>query len=108
MLKIIISILLLCSCSKIEELSPVPTYDSNKFQVHIQSIRAASVVTINGKSHIIDNMDKHFVDVFEVDTLHTLSITKLSGHKVTAAIHYKNTIRNIGEIKYSIALNYKN
>lgn len=106
MLKLIIPILLLCSCSKLEEITP--TYDSNKFQVHIQSVRSSSIVTINRKAHIIDNMDKHFVDVFEVDSLHTLSITKLSGHKVTASIHYKNTVRNIGEIKHSIALNYKN
>lgn len=99
MLKYLIPLLFLCSCNKLEELTPEPSIN-HKSQVHIQSINAAVMLTINGIDTILYNNNKHIVQSFEVDTLKSVTILKLYGEKVTASIKHQGASYNIGEITY--------
>lgn len=97
MLKYIAPLLLFCSCSKMEELTPMPT-ENAKSQVHIQSINATVYLIINGKDTVLYNNNRHIVQAFEVNELKSVGIMKLYGEKVTLSIKHRGASYNIGEI----------
>ena len=99
MIKYLIPLLLLCSCNKLEELTLEPSIN-HKSQVHIQSINATVMLTINGVDTMLYNNNKHIVQSFEVENLKTVSIFKVYGEKVTASIKHQGASYDIGEITY--------
>lgn len=96
MLKYITTLLLFCSCNKMEELTQAPV--NTKSQVHIQSINATVYLVINGKDTVLYNNSKHIVQAFVVDNLKSVGIMKLYGEKVTASIKHNGASYNIGVV----------
>ncbi|MFD1770863.1 hypothetical protein [Sphingobacterium suaedae] len=91
----------LTSCSKITD----DAYSASpaRIEIHVQSIDARALIVADGVTFKTDGTGSHRVDVFIVESLDTLKVHKLSGEKITVAVHdyIRGAIYNIGEVEGS-------
>lgn len=105
---ILLAILFLSSCNKIEELTP----DTNAkpaylYSVHIQYKYATAVVYINDKPTYIGSKDTHGVKAIYINEPSEIIIIKTQGEKITASIYdYVDKQWWSGEIKEKIVSLY--
>lgn len=105
-LSLIITVIALSSCSKLDDITPEytqPLYD-NKQEVHVYYDGAVYHIQINGVFKEGGSTQMQGVDVYRIDSLQQLNFTRLQGKRtsvtVKGGIHYGYVNRIYNGIKF--------